>query len=369
MIKVIHVVSDANIGGAGRWVLNFLKEVDKERFAVQVAIPQGSLLKSEIEKLKGQTVEIPGMADRSFDTRAIGHLYRFFRKEKPDIVHTHASLSARIAARMAGIKPIVYTKHCIDRDIQKGMKAKLISMANVFLSDKIIAVAEAARENLIASGIPEGIIEVLHNGVEKLETTPQEEQNQLRAQWGIGEHETVFGIVARLEEVKGHCYFIEAAQKVVNVCKDVKFLVVGTGSLEQVLKEKVKTLGLEPHMIFTGHINEIGPVMNIIDVNIISSLSEALCLSIIEAMSIGKPCIATRTGGNPELVQDGDSGILVPVGDGQALADAMIRLAQDRELRKSMGQRGKELMGKHFTAHAMAKKLEEIYIQLVRGGY
>ena len=364
MIKVIHVVSDTNIGGAGRWVLNFLKEVNRERFAVKIALPRGSRLKGEVEKLGVQAVEVPGMADRSLDIKAIRFLYGFLKGERPDIVHTHASLSARIAAKMAGIKPIVYTKHCIDQNIPKGIKKKLGAMANGFLSDRALAVADAAKENLMAAGIPEHRITVLHNGVEKLRETSSQDREKTRAEWGIEKDAVVIGIVARLEAVKGHGYFIQAARQVVNQVDSVKFLIVGTGSAEQALKEQVSRERLDEHIVFTGHLNDIAPIMNIMDIHVISSLSEALCLSIIEAMSLGKPCIATDTGGNSELVRDGYNGILVPVKDVGALAGAMLTLVNDETLRQGMGEKGRMLTDEHFTSRAMTKKLEEIYSEI-----
>ncbi|MBZ4645600.1 MAG: hypothetical protein PWR27_483 [Petroclostridium sp.] len=365
MIKVIHVLSDTNIGGAGRWLLNFLKYVDREKFLVKVVLPQGSLLKSKIEELKIESFEVPGMADRSFDIQSIKALYKIVKRERAQVVHTHASLSARIAARMAGVKAIIHTKHCIDQDIKKGVKRDIIAAVNTLLSHKIIAVAQAAKENLIASGMPEHRITVIHNGVEKLDIIPLTEREKIRAKWNIKPDDVVVGIVARLEEIKGHCYFIEAAHLVVDKNKRAKFLIVGTGSREEELKKQVKSLGLEEKVIFTGHIQDVGKIMNIIDINVISSLSEALCLSLIEGMSVGKPCIATNTGGNPEVVLDGQNGLLVPVKDVPKLAEAILKLVEDDKLREQMGMRGKKFMEEHFTAQAMTKKIEKTYEELI----
>ncbi|NLY44168.1 MAG: glycosyltransferase [Clostridiaceae bacterium] len=365
MIKVIHVISDTNIGGAGRWILNLLKYIDREKFLVKVIIPRGSLLKQEIQSLDTEVIEVPGMADRSFDLKAIGSLYKIFLREKAQIVHTHASLSARIAAKMAGVKRIVHTKHCIDLDIKKGIGTKIGAAVNALLSDKMIAVGLAAKENLIQSGIPENKILVVHNGVEPLEEIPPEQKEKLKSKWMIKDGDTVIGIVARLEEIKGHTYFIEAAARVAGIRENVKFIIAGTGSLEKQLKEKVKDLGLEQKVIFTGHVQKVAEVMNIIDIVVISSLSEALCLSLVEAMSLAKPCIATDTGGNPEVVEDGCNGLLVPVKNPEQLAEAMIRLVDDPDLRRKMGEKGKKKMYSNFTSEIMTRKIEKIYGELI----
>ncbi len=366
MIKVVHVVSDTNIGGAGRWIINFLKEVDKQQFDASIVIPQGGLLKEQITALRGHVIEIPGMADRSVDMKSIWYLYQLFKKHNPDIVHTHASLSARIAARCAKVKKIIYTKHCIDAVVTTGIKQKLITKMNIWLSDYIIAVAMAAKEGLVASGLPADRIKVLHNGVDKLSKISKQERNIYRDKWGISTDEVLVGIVARLEEVKDHATFVKAAHEVLKRGNEAKFIIVGTGAQEKTLKELVKQLGRLKNIIFTGHTHDVTAVMNSIDIHVISSKSEALCLSIIEAMSVGKPGIATRTGGNPELIEDSENGLLVPVGDIQALADAMEKLIKDKPLRQMMGQKSEQKMEEHFTAHGMVKKLEALYIERIK---
>ncbi len=364
MIKVVHVVSDTNIGGAGRWLLNFLKEVNREVFDIKTIVPEQSLLTNEIKKLNGQVVEMPHMADQSFDMQAVKSLYQFFKYEKPDIVHTHANLSARVAAKMAGVKHVIYTKHCIDPPLTDGIKKSMKALGNNLLSDRAIAVSNAVKDNLIDAGIPDSKITVIHNGVDKLKELTDVEKDAIRMQWGIKQNEIVIGIFARLEEVKGHRYLIDAVRIITNEFENIKLLIVGTGSLEQTLKDQVKKLELTDHVIFTGYINDITLLMNIIDINVISSTSEAICLSIIEGMSIGKPCVATITGGIPEVVQEGYNGKLVPIEDATALSNAIQALIKDEELRKKMGENARAFMDKHFTAHEMTRKLEEVYKNL-----
>ncbi len=364
MIKVIHVVSDTNIGGAGRWLLNFLKEVNREKFEIKTVVPVGSLLTDEIKKLNGQVVEMSDMADKSFDRKAVWTLYHLLKREKPRIVHTHANLSARIAAKMAGVKHVIYTKHCIDPPIPNGIKKSIKAMGNMLLSDRIIAVSNAVKDNLLDAGMPEEKISVIHNGVEKLKEVSDEEKDAIRMRWGIKPDDIVIGIFARLEEVKGHCYLIDAARIIADEYSNVKILIVGTGSLEKRLKAQVRALKLSDKVVFTGHINDITPLMNILDINVISSISEAICLSIIEGMSVGKPCVATNTGGIPEVVQDGYNGKLVPIKDTDALADAIQALMNEKELRDVMGKNGRDFMDTHFTASEMTRKLEEIYLSL-----
>ena len=151
MLKVMQVSSDTNIGGAGKCILTFLKFYNREKFEIPVLLPEGSLLKKECEALGAKVFEINGMKDKSFDIGAIKELIKVFKKEKPDIVHAHASMSAKIAAKLCGIK-VVYTRHSVfepSPKISKGIGKFLSGLANNSTADEIIAVAEAAKDNLL----------------------------------------------------------------------------------------------------------------------------------------------------------------------------------------------------------------------------
>lgn len=359
MIKVIHVLSDMKIGGAGSWLLNLLGATDKERFEVKAVLPQGSLLIDKVRGLGFEVIPVDGMKDKSFDAGAVSLMLSIFRKEKPQIVHTHASLSARLAARMAGAK-IINTKHCIDSR-KTGIKKLAGACLNNLLSDGIIAVSAAVKQNMVDNGVPEDKISVIYNGTRPVKELSPEEKSRLRQKWGIAAEDIVVGIVARLAEVKGHKHFVDAAEIISRDNADVKFIIAGIGPKEQELKEQVLRQGLADRVVFTGFIENVYEVFNIIDINVISSLSEALCLSIIEGMCVGKPSVGTDTGGIPEVIKDGYNGYLVPAGDSTMLADAILKLIRDPILRKAMGEKGRELVAGNFTATAMAKGIEELY--------
>ncbi len=366
MIKVMHVISDVKIGGAGRWLLYFLKEIDRQSFGVVVVMPRCSLLRQPVEALGFKAVEVDGMADRSLELSMVKALYGILRREKPDIVHTHASLSARIAAKLAGAKAIVLTKHCIDAP-KTGVKRQLSTLINRSLSSKVIAVSKAVRQNVIESGIPEQLVETVYSGIDALREYSTEERLAARQKWGFAEDQLVFGMVARLAEVKGYPYFIEAANLASKKLEKARFLIVGSGPKEQELRESVRRLGLEDRVVFTGFMQDVTEAYNIMDINVVTSLSEALCLTLIEGMSIGKPCIGTDTGGIPEVIQAGLNGLLVPVKDAEAVADAMVRLGTDPWLRARLGQYGREWVQQNFQGKAMTEKIQLIYEDLVKG--
>ena len=365
MIKVIHVISDTNIGGAGRLLLNCLRNFDKTKFLIKVILPKNSLLKPEIEKLSYQVIEIEGNSDKSLDWSSVKILKTIFKEEAPDIVHTHASMSARIAAYQAKVKMKIYTRHCAfePRKILTVFPFKqLFGLLDDILTDKVIATAEVAKNDLIRTGIDEDKITVILNGVDPILRHTQEDISKIKAKLGIRPDDFVVGIIARLEENKGQKYFINA----INLLRDknVKGLIVGDGSARQSFLDQVIKLHLEKNVIFTGFQKDIAPFMNIIDLNVnCSNLSETSCLSLAEGMSLKKPAIATVCGGNPDMVHNGKNGFLIQINDSDALAKNVETLINNPDLYKQMKENAKAVYTEKFTAKVMTRAVEKLYME------
>lgn len=290
-IKVLNIISDTNIGGAGKCIITYCNNYNKEKYEIFVVMPKGSLLKPELEKTGVKIIEIDGLRDKSLDISAIKVLKKIIKDIEPDIVHTHASLSARIAARKCGIKKIVYTKHC-DFPIGKIYKIGFVKFLNGYingkLTDKIIATSEFAKENLIKQGIDENKITVILNGVTKLKEANEEKKQELKKKYGILDNQKVVGYLARIEELKGHKYFIEAAKLINDKFNGkYKFLIMGSGTYEETAKNQVKELELEDVVIFTGFIKDVASILSIVDLQINASyLSETTNLALLEGMSL-----------------------------------------------------------------------------------
>jgi len=361
MKHVVQVLSDTNIGGAGKYLINYLKHCDRTSFRVSVVLPQNSQLLDYIKDDSGITIyEAPFMADCSFDKRCVKYLRNLFAKIKPDILHTHACLSARIAGKTSGVPIVLATRHCIE-PLHHGIKALAYSMLNNALCDYYIAVSQAVVENLIASGIKPEKIKTVNNGVEPMPVMTPEQIATTRAKYGIMEDEIAFGIFGRLEPIKGHKYFIKAAREVLKTQPKTKFLIVGGGSLEKELKERVVRYNLQNHVIFTGFVNNTTELLNAVDVNVNASESEAMSLSILEAMSLSKPSIATKNGGNSELIQDNKNGLLVGYADSASLALAMTRLICEPQTKSRIGKTAGEKFFAAYTVEKMVTNLETLY--------
>lgn len=369
MLKIIEVSSDTNIGGAGKVLLNLLSEYDRSKYEIKVILPKNSLLKPHVEVLGVEIIEIDGIADKSLDWKAVGELIRIIKREKADIVHTHASMSARIAGRIAGAK-VIYTRHSVfppPKSISQGIGKKINGFVNNIMADGIIAVAEAAKENLTDTGVDETKITVILNGVKGLEPNTAADKEQARKRFGIGEEEKVVSIVARLEDIKGHDYFIEAADMLLKEGINAKFVIAGTGSYEEHLKNKVKELGREDNIIFTGFIKDVDALMNITSIQCNASYgTEATSLALLEGMSLGIPAVVSDFGGNPGVISDGNNGFLVRKKNSEALADGIRKLLSDEALYAQLSEKSKEIFNKKFTAVAMTRQTEEYYDKIAQ---
>ena len=358
-MKILHVLTDRNIGGAGRWLLYYLKYHNREKFAVKVVLPHDSLLVAAVQALDVPVLAMEEMEDKSFDRKAFKALAKIFRAERPDIVHTHASMTARMAARRARVPYIFNTKHCME-GAPGGLAKKILRREiNAVFSDKIIAVSKAVRRSMIAGGTKPQEIAVVYNGIERIPIPSAEEKAALLSSFGGKAGEKAVGMVARLEEVKDHETFLLGAKK----RQDVRFYIVGDGSLRKQLEQKTAALGIREHVTFTGFLQDVEKIEAALDIAVITSRAEALCLSILESMIAGIPAVGTDSGGVAEVIRHGENGFLIPVGDSDALAERLDELLADDAKRSAFGAQAKKDAEATFLAEQMTRKIEKLYLE------
>ncbi|MDR1391660.1 MAG: glycosyltransferase [Clostridiales bacterium] len=369
MIKILHVLSDSNVGGAGKWLVEFLKYYNKERFKISVAIPEGSELKKYIEKFNNVDLyQIKGIRDKSFSFSGIVNSLRLMKKINPDIVHTSSVLSSRLAAIFLNIKSI-YTKHCVyepKKIFTKKIFRKINNSLNTKTCEKIIAVAEDAKSNLIKLGIDEKKICVILNGVSELKKLSPLEIKAIKEKYKIKPNKKIVGIIARLSQSKGHMLFLETIKTIKNLgIKNIIFIIAGSGKMEKPLKEKIKKLCLEDLVIMTGFLDNVTEIMNIIDVQVNCSIEgEATSLSLLEGLSIGKPCVVTDAGGNSKIIKNEVNGFVVPIKKPKKMAECLIKILNDDETYLKFSKSCIEIFKKKFTAKTMTEKIEKIYEEI-----
>lgn len=370
MIRVLNIISDTNIGGAGRVLLNYLQYSDRGEFETAVALPRGSLLKAPLEKLGAAIYEVDGIADRSFAREDVGLLKKLIGRVRPDVVHTHGSLSGRIAARQMGCK-VVYTRHSafpVPAKLRYPPGRWVNKWVNEHYADQIIAVSPAAAKNLTDGGISPKKITTMMNGVAPVERIPAEAQQTARAAWGVREGEFVLGILARVEEYKGHLDILEAVRKLRDEGRPVRLLVAGTGSFEEQVKARCHELGLDGCVSFLGFVTQVDEVLSILDLQLNASYgTETSSLSVLEGLSMGLPAVVSDYGGNPWLIDDGEDGLLFPTRDSGGLARCVARLMDEPDTLARMGEQAKEIFRRRFTGKIFAENVEAVYRAAMKG--
>lgn len=369
-IKVMHVLSDTNVGGAGTLLCNTLACGDTNRFDYTVVLPEGSRLVERLSSLPCRVLSVSGGRDRSFDAAAIGQYVRLMRREQPDILHTHASLSARIAGRLCGVPVCIYTRHCVFplKPWQTSAPFRFVfRYASRLLSDHTVAVAEAARDQLVDMGMDERRIEVIINGVLPVRPSSASELSELRQRLGLDEHDFVVGMSARLEEYKGQGTLLRAAAMCRDIAPDMRFLLLGDGSCAEQYRALAHDLGIEDRVIFAGFVQDIAPYYALMNVNVNASFgTETSSLALSEGMSVGVPCVASRYGGNPNMVCEGENGFLFEAQNHAELAQTLLHLYHDPALLARLSEGALRHYRERFGAERMVHELEGMYGRLLR---
>ncbi|MCL2574728.1 MAG: glycosyltransferase [Defluviitaleaceae bacterium] len=370
--KILNVISDSNIGGAGKLLLTFLANVDREEFDVSVVLPKDSLLIPEIEKVGIRTIEVEGIADKSFSLSAINQLSELYKEEKPHIVHTHAALSARVAAKLGKLK-VVHTRHSVhtSQKLTKEPKYKkvfpykhLVGALNNYLSDTIIATSPVAKLSMVETGTNQKKTIMVYNGIDALKPLTEKQRRDCRAHYGLTDNDFICAIICRLEKVKGIEYVLKAAQLLQKEDRSIKILVVGIGSEEEALKKLADELELD-NVIFTGFVEEVRFITGMIDLNINASHTETTNLVLLEGLSLGVPAVASDCSGNPFVINDGVNGLLFEENDYIALSKAILGLRQNPKEVQHLGKRAKEIFAEKFDSKVMTRRVEDIYRELI----
>lgn len=365
MIKILHFITDTNIGGAGKLLCNQIKNMNEDEFEVTVALPKGSELKKELSALHCSLIECEGGADKSFSPKSFYEALEILRAKRPDIVHSHASLSSRLAATVLGIPTRIHTRHCVfplSPAMRNPVLRALSGAANNMCSTAMLAVADSAKQNLIDMGCNPEKITTIVNGVEPIRVLNDAEKAFFRAKYSISKSDFVISIFARLEEYKGHITFLEAAKICKKYYPNFRFFIIGDGSKKDELKALSHKLGIDEIVHFTGFCEDVAPYFNITDVNVNCSYgTETSSLALSEGMSLGIPCVVSDYGGNTHMVKNGVNGLIFPIKNADALAMDIIRLYRDKELYKKCSLGALRRYREEFTAQAMAKQMMEFY--------
>jgi glycosyltransferase involved in cell wall biosynthesis len=392
-IKVIHIITRMDMGGSAQNTLLTALHHDSKHYNVWLI--KGSTLESAMTKAESKLVEdqletakkkgieiidVPSLLRRISpinDVRASIALFRHIRKIQPQIVHTHTSkagLLGRLAAWLAQVPIVIHTPH---GHVFYGHFGRFLS--RIFLQmEKLlgrithhhIALTPAECNDYLSLRVSHpSNTTVIHSGVDLGQFSKEAKQGtRKREELGIPANSLVIGYVGWLIPIKGVTHLVSAMPRIVDQYPKSILLLVGKGDdkgWEEIkLKEMVKSLGLEDKVLFWGWRPDVAGFMGCFDVFVLPSLNEGMGRVLVEAMAAGLPIVASRVGGIPDLVKDGQNGLLVPAEDTSALAKAISDLLSDKERRHRMGEAGKK-MCLPYSAEAMVEQIDDLYKDLL----
>ncbi len=369
-IRVLHVIGGGEFGGAERHILNLATAMDPQRVAITVCCLFADPFVKVAREVGINALAIP--MRHKMDFSIITKLRDVIKKEEIDIVHTHgvrANLVGRVAAKLAGRDTVVTTVHSLLAQDYPDMFSRLANMfierASRGLTTHFIAVSGGLQKALLQQGIPEKKITVIYNGLNPDDFISKRPPGSWRLKMGIEPDVPLVAIIGRLHPVKGHRLYLQAAAEILKNRPEIRFVVVGCGPEKDRLEEQAGELGISGSVLFTGFVDNVAEVLPDLNILVIPSLWEGFGLTALEAMVAGVPVVATSVGGLPEVVEHGSTGLLVPPGDGAALARGINWMLDHPNEALEMAESARTVVGEKFTAGVMARKTENLYRRLM----
>jgi len=348
------------MGGLERVVIDLIKHLSRDRWDSSLyCLKEGGSLVHELESV-GCTVHELYKKDR-IEYSLFWRIAKLFRQENVQIVHCHnygALFYGAIGSRLARTRGTVYTAHGVYSALRLGK----LRYARLVPVDRVIAVSADAREAALSAGpLRPGDVQTLPNGINTGLFAVDGNPEELKRELGVPEDVPVFGIVGRLSPEKQHDTLLKAMKLLATQVPGAVLIVAGDGPIRPDLESLATELDITSNVFFLGERHDVPQLLQALDVFVLSSRSEGLSIALLEAMAGGLPIVATDVGGNSEVIVDGETGLLVPPGDPEALAQAMAAVATDRERTRSMGELGRKRVNEIYSLDAMVKQYEAVY--------
>ena len=370
--KVFVLIKGLDVGGAEQLLATSVCRTNRKEFDYEVGylVPSQNTLVSKLEQ-HGIPVFCLGQK-RFYDPRVIYRLAKLLRSRGVDVLHIHlpyAGIIGRIAGKLAGVKVIVYSEHTpVDR---YHPLTRVVSRLTYRWNDAVVAVSEQVQRSVEANyRVPRDFnIRTIHNGIDCLAVSGSDHglanRAEVRKEFGIPAGHSLVIHVAGFRPEKGRFLLVKAADIILREKPEVTFLLVGKGELEPAVRGEVQAQQLGGNVVFAGYRSDIPRLLQASDLFVLSSDYEGMPVSLLEAMAAGVPVVSTAVGGIPEVVTDGVHGLLVHPGAPQELAQKVLTLLGDEDLRHGMGKAGARLISQKFEVQRMVSQTEELYRELL----
>ena len=378
--KVLHLITMLELGGAQQNTLFTVENLDRSRFEVSLACGRGGILDGNAEKIRDLKLFWVRNLVRPVrpvkDLLCIAELAELFRRERPDIVHTHSSkagIVGRIAARMAGVPCVVHSIHGFGFNPYQSSAVRRLFVALERLTapwtKKLVAVsAENIREGLgLGIGSREQYV-LIRSGVdiERIrKAAAASDPKKLRESLGVAADRKVVLTVGPFKPQKDPVAFVRMAAEAAKSCDRAVFLMVGDGELRPQIEREARELKLGDRLKLLGWRKDIPELLNACDVFALNSLWEGLPRAGVEALIAGKPVVACAVNGVPEIVRDGENGFLLPPGRPEEMADRVARILNDGALARRLSENAAKSIGEEFDIRGMVARQEELYGSLL----
>jgi glycosyltransferase involved in cell wall biosynthesis len=362
MLTILHTESAKRWGGQERRTFAEAVEFKKRGHRVIIAVQPGSALGKHAREVGIEAREI-GMRNRDI-LKAFFQLFSLIKRERVDIVNTHSSKDSWIASFAAclALRPrLIRTRH-VSIPISKHPLNIIYKLPH-----KIITCGEAIRKRMIeVNRFPPEKIVSIPTGVDVERFNPDRVKENIREELGIDQDTPLVGNISIIRTEKGYPYFLEAAQEILKIKPETRFLIVGHEPKGDTLTQEVRKRGLEDKVIMPGLRKDIPQVLATLDVFVLSSLREGVPQGVTQALAMEKPIVATDVGGVPELIKHNQTGLLVSPANSETLAKAILELLEDREKAKKLGENGRRLVEEKFSQETMIEKIENLYRELLK---
>jgi glycosyltransferase involved in cell wall biosynthesis len=367
---VCQLLHTLHVGGAEVLAARLARRLrDRVRF-VFICLDELGTLGQQLRD-EGFAVEVVGRRP-GLDWRCACRLSRLLRRHGVQVVHAHqyTPFFYALATRLLFCSiPILFTEHGRHHPDYPRRKRMVVNRLMLRRRDRVVGVGEAVRQALIVNeGFPARRIEVVYNGIdEQAFRATGQDREAIRAEVGLAADDFVILQVARLDYLKDHGTAIRTLARVVPRMSRARLVLVGEGPEGPAIQDLVGQLGLKEHVRLLGLRQDVARLLRAADLFLLTSVSEGIPLTIIEAMCAGLPVVSTRVGGTGEVVLDGESGFLAPARDDGALAEAVLRLGGDPEWRLRLGVNGRERARALFSEARMAERYFRLYTEMLHG--
>lgn len=369
-MRVLHVSKVKGIAGSERHLLTLLPGLAQQGVDASMLVLEepGTPVDDFCEALTGCGILAGRLPIRGhMDPGLPGRLTEYIRAAHPDIVHTHllhADLYGLPAARRAGVRGAVSSRHN-DNPFRRNPVLKLLNQRAMRRADRVIAISGALADFVReVEGIPPGRVVTVRYGLEPLDSL-SDVRERARAEWDVPAEAPLVGFFGRLIEQKGVDVLLEAWAQVQADYASARLVIVGDGALRDSLEAQARALGVSDSVRFAGWVADAARLMPACDVIVMPSRWEGFGLVALEAMSAARPVVASRVSALPEIVDDLQTGLLVPPGDPAALAEALGGLLADRAWAAALGRAGRERLVREFSVDKMVQATLDVYRNVV----